>query len=167
MQQVSIPCCRPGELGATVWAARLGGLARLLSLVAEEVAEGRELAAIAPMLPTLGLGPALNNADVPLVVVLVGGAAGLHHRRNRVHHCWIVGDGSINLISFKPHDASRDCGYWLTHNARREEHQLMEGKSSPYIVAAGMGWGNPFGWKMAVVESRRAGPFAVPGWWAR
>lgn len=86
MQQVAISCRGPGKLGATVRAARLGGLARLLSLVAKEVAEGRELAAVATMLPTLGLRPALDHPDVPLVVVLVGSTAGLHHWRNGVHH---------------------------------------------------------------------------------
>lgn len=86
MQQVAVPCRGPGKLGATVRAARLGGLARLLSLVAKEVAEGRELAAIATVLPTLRLGPALDHPDVPLVIVLVGSTAGLHHWRNRVHH---------------------------------------------------------------------------------
>lgn len=54
--------------------------------MAKEVAEGRELAAIATMLPALGLGPALDHPDVALVVVLVGGTAGLHNWRNRVHH---------------------------------------------------------------------------------
>lgn len=86
MQEVTVPCCRPGELGSTVGAARLGGLAGLFPLVAKEVAKGRELAAIAPMLPTLGLGPALDHPDVSLVVVLVGSTAILHHLRHGVHH---------------------------------------------------------------------------------
>lgn len=103
MQQVAVPCGGPGELGSTVGAAGLGGLARLLALVAEKIAKGRELAAIASVLPTLGLGPALDYSDVPLVVVLVGSTAGLHNWGNRVHHCWIVGDGSIDLISFWSH----------------------------------------------------------------
>jgi hypothetical protein len=103
VKQVTVPCSRPGELGATVRAAGLGGLTRLLSLMAKEVAEGRELAAVTSVLPTLGLGSALDHPDVSLVVVLVGSTAGLHHRRDRVHHGGIVGDGSRGFISFRRH----------------------------------------------------------------
>lgn len=78
---MTIPRRRPGELGATVRAGRLGRLARFLPLMPEEVAEGRELPAVAPVLPALGLGPALDHTDATLavVMVMVWGSAVLHH----------------------------------------------------------------------------------------
>lgn len=89
VQQVAVPCRGPGELRATVWAGGLGGLARLLSLVPKEVAEGRELPAVAAVLPALGLGPALDHPDASLGVMVVWCPAGLrHHRVHGVrHHC--------------------------------------------------------------------------------
>lgn len=62
---------------------------------------------------------------------------------------------------------SQDCHNQLTRNARKGEHPSMEGRRSPCIVVVGKGSGNPFGWKMGAVESKRAGPFAEPEWWAR
>lgn len=103
VQQVAVPRRGPGELGAAVGAGRLGRLARLLPLVPEEVAEGGELPAVAPVLPALGLGPALDDADdaaLAVVVVVVRRPAALHHRGHGVgHHCWVVGDGSSVQIS--------------------------------------------------------------------
>lgn len=89
VQQVAVPRRGPGELGAAVRARRLGGLARLLPLVPEEVAEGRELPPVAPVLPALRLRPALHHPDAPLGVVVVRCPAALgHHRVHWVgHHC--------------------------------------------------------------------------------
>lgn len=64
VEQVSIPGSRPRELGTTVGAARLGGLSGLFTLVTQEIAECRELAAVAAVLPALGLGSALDHTDV-------------------------------------------------------------------------------------------------------
>lgn len=132
--------------------------------MAKEVAERRELAPIAPMLPTLGLGPALDNADVPLVVVLVRSSASLHHRGNGVHHCWVVGNRSFDSVSFKVANLVKGLEDQLTHNARQGELPLREGTSSPCIVVVGMGWGNPFGWKMGAAESKKAEPFVGREW---
>jgi hypothetical protein len=52
------------EFSAAVGASRLGCLARLLSLVSEEVAKGRELPAVAAVLPATGLWAVLHYADV-------------------------------------------------------------------------------------------------------
>ncbi len=57
MRQMAIPRCRSRELGTAVWAVSLGRGARLLALVAKEIAKGGELAAVAPVVPALGLGP--------------------------------------------------------------------------------------------------------------
>jgi hypothetical protein len=53
---VNITCCRPGEPGSTVWAARLRRLAGFLSLVAKKVAQCGELTAFAAVLPKLWHG---------------------------------------------------------------------------------------------------------------
>lgn len=85
LQEVPVPRRRPRELGPAVGARRLGGLARLFALVAEEVAEGRELAPVAAVLPALGLGAVLHHADV--VGVRGGGdARGVAGWRHDVGH---------------------------------------------------------------------------------
>lgn len=63
MLQVAVACCCPCKLGAAVGAHGLGGLARLFTLVPQEIAKRRELAAVAAVLPTLRLGPALDNTN--------------------------------------------------------------------------------------------------------
>lgn len=72
---------RPRELGAAVGAGRLGRLPRLLALVPEEVAEGRELPPVAPVLPALRLRPAVHDPDLAPCLL-----RGRHdHGRHRVH----------------------------------------------------------------------------------
>lgn len=97
MEQVSVPCRGPGEFGATVGARRLGSLARLLTLVAQEVAKRRELAAVAAVLPALRLGPALNDSDGRGPVV-VRRPAGLHHRWHGVHHGRLVCAAEVSQL---------------------------------------------------------------------
>ena len=88
MEEVAVPRCCPCELGSAVGARSLGGLARFLTLVPEEVAEGRELAAVAAVLPALGLGATLNDAN------LAGIRRAAHDRGNRVHHAGVGHYGS-------------------------------------------------------------------------
>lgn len=112
VQQVTVPRRGPGELGAAVWAGCLGCLARLLSLMPEEVAEGRELPSVAPVLPALGLGPALDHPDTGAlaVVVVLWCTAVLHHRVHWVgHHCWVVGYGPSVQISKRSFRIRRFC----------------------------------------------------------
>lgn len=90
MEQVSVPRRGPGKLGPAVGTRRLGSLARLLALVAEEVAKCRELAAVAAMLPALGLGPALDDPHGRRPVVVVWRRSVLHHGGHRVHHGRLV-----------------------------------------------------------------------------
>ena len=61
MLQVAVACRRPCKLGAAVGAHRLGRLARLFTLVSEQVAKRRELAAVASVLPALRLRPARDG----------------------------------------------------------------------------------------------------------
>lgn len=64
LRNVDIASRRPGEHGA---AARTLGLcddAGLFALVAEEVAEGGEFAAVAAMVPALGLGSETDDAHL-------------------------------------------------------------------------------------------------------
>ena len=61
---VPVPCSCPRELGAAVGTRRLGSCARLLALVPEQVAEVRELASVAAVLPALWLRPAVHNSNV-------------------------------------------------------------------------------------------------------
>lgn len=70
-----------------------------LSLVAKEVAKGAKLATFTPMLPTLGLGPALDHPNVSLVIVLVGVTTSLHYRRDRIHHRRIDEDRHLRKLS--------------------------------------------------------------------
>lgn len=86
VEQVSVPGSRPRELGTAVGAAGFGGLARLLTLVSQQVAEGRELAAVATVFPALRLGPALDDANMAGCVMRVRMCVGRHHRRHRVHY---------------------------------------------------------------------------------
>jgi hypothetical protein len=86
VEQMAVPGSGPGELRPAVGAGGFRSLARLLALVPQQVAEGRELAAVAPMLPTLGLGPALHHPDVtPLVA-----AARRHDCWHLVHHSLLL-----------------------------------------------------------------------------
>jgi len=50
MQQVSIACCFPCELSSASVTDRFGRGARLLSLVAEKIATGGKLSAVAAMI---------------------------------------------------------------------------------------------------------------------
>lgn len=85
VQQVAIAGRCPGELSAAVGARRLGGLPRLLALMSQEVAKGRELPPVAAMLPAPWLGPALHYSDVPAL----GGSRGrLAANATRSHDCW-------------------------------------------------------------------------------
>lgn len=59
---------RPCELGAAVGAGRFGCLARLLSLMPQEVAECAELSSVASVLPALRLWPALDHSDATLTL---------------------------------------------------------------------------------------------------
>ena len=87
VQQVAVSGRRPRELGAAVRAARLGGLPRLFPLVPEEVAECRELPAVAPMLPALRLRPAVYHPDLPVRIRRSWG----HESGNRVHaEVWVL-----------------------------------------------------------------------------
>ena len=85
LQKMSVPRSRPRELGPAVRTRRLGRLARLLALVAEEVAEGGELASVAAVLPALGLRAALSHADV-VGVSWGGDARGVAGWRHDVGH---------------------------------------------------------------------------------
>jgi hypothetical protein len=67
VQHVTVPRCRPCELGAAVGTTRFCRLPRLFALVSEKVAECRELAAVASMLPALRLGPAVHYSDLPFL----------------------------------------------------------------------------------------------------
>lgn len=67
VQKMTVASCRPGEFSATVGTRCLCCLAGLLSLVPQEVAKGRELATVAAVLPTLGLGSALDDANVAVL----------------------------------------------------------------------------------------------------
>lgn len=101
VKQVSIPGGRPCELCTTIRAARLGGLARLLSLVSQKIAESRELAAVAAVFPALRLGSALDHADMACCVVGVlvrMWCVGRHHWWHRVHY-WLVRHGSNGFLS--------------------------------------------------------------------
>jgi hypothetical protein len=98
VQQMTVSCSGPGELSSAVGARRLGGLARLLSLVPQQVAEGGELAAIAAVLPAPGLGAALDDANVAALGRGRGAgegrgdgrAASGHDGRDLVHHGVLV-----------------------------------------------------------------------------
>src|SRR3569833_210944 len=89
--QVTVPRRRSRELGAAERARDLGRLARFLALVPKEVAEGRELAAVAAVLPALGLGPRLHHPDAALVLRVPGAVA--HDRRHTVHEASILSTG--------------------------------------------------------------------------
>ena len=71
-----------GEFSATVRAGCLGGDTGLFSLVTEQIAEGRELTAVAAMLPALGLGLAVNH---PHIVAGIGLRAHRSRRGTGVH----------------------------------------------------------------------------------
>lgn len=58
--------------------------------MAEEVAERRELAAVAAVLPALGLGPALDDPHGRRPVVVVWRTPVLHHGGHGVHHGGLV-----------------------------------------------------------------------------
>jgi hypothetical protein len=88
---VAVSGSGPGELGTAVGASRLGGLSRLLALVAEQVAKGRELASIAAVLPAAGLGPALHDTNV--ATLLGNDATRGHDSRDLVHHSRFLAHG--------------------------------------------------------------------------
>lgn len=87
VKQVTVASCSPGEFGAAVRAARLGGLARLFTLMPEKVAEGRELPPIASVFPAAGLGSALYYSDMATLRRSVAGtvSARRHDCRYLVH----------------------------------------------------------------------------------
>lgn len=87
MQQVAVASSGPRELGTAVGARRLGGLARLLALMAQEVAESRELTSVAAVLPAAGLGAALDHADV---AALRSAGTGVHDSGNLVHQAGVL-----------------------------------------------------------------------------
>ena len=87
VQQVAVSGRRPREFGAAVGAARFGGLSRFFPLVPKEVAECRELSAVAPMLPALRLRPAVYHPDLPVRIRWSWG----HESGNRVHaEVWVL-----------------------------------------------------------------------------
>ena len=94
VQHMAVAGRRPGELGAAVGARHLGGLARLLALMPQEVAEGGELPPVAAMLPTAWLGPALHDPDMSALGRcrrrLAAGATRRHNCRHLVHHAAIL-----------------------------------------------------------------------------
>lgn len=63
VRQMPIPRRGPRELRPALGTIRLGRGAGLLALMAQQVAEGRELAAVAAVLPALRLGPLVEHAD--------------------------------------------------------------------------------------------------------
>lgn len=81
---MAVACCCPRKLGAAVGAHRLGRLPGLFALVPQQIAKGRELPSVAPVLPALRLGPALDDThtrragtadDAALVRVMVAAGA--------------------------------------------------------------------------------------------
>lgn len=99
VEQMSVSGRCSRELGATVRAAGFGGLSRLFTLVSQEVAKRRKLAAVAAVFPALGLGPAVEHADVACCVVRMDVWVVLHHWWHRVHD-WLVGHGANASVSF-------------------------------------------------------------------
>lgn len=69
---VAVPRSGSRELGAAIGARGFGGGAGLLALVAEKVAEGGELAAVAAVLPALRLGARLHDTHAVGVVRHLG-----------------------------------------------------------------------------------------------
>lgn len=83
------------EFSAAVGASGLGCLARLFSLVSEEVAKGRKLPAVAAMLPATGLWAVLHHADVAGAVLagratVTASAATSLYSGHTVHHTAVV-----------------------------------------------------------------------------
>ncbi len=111
VEEVAVPRCCPCELGSAVGARSLGRLARFLTLVPEEVAEGRELAAVAAVLPALGLGATLNDAN------LAGIRRAAHYGGNRVHHARVGHYGSTGPPGNVSYKQLRERG-----EGRREWH---------------------------------------------
>lgn len=61
--EMAIPCRRPRKFRPTVWTDSFHCAAALLALVAEEIAEGRKLPTIAPVVETLGFGPCCQDSE--------------------------------------------------------------------------------------------------------
>lgn len=63
MRNMSIPRGRPCKFRPALWTIGLRCSARLLALMSEEIAKGGELAAVAAVLPALGFGTLVEDAD--------------------------------------------------------------------------------------------------------
>lgn len=64
MCHVPVSCRRSGEFGSATRAVRFRGAARLLPLMAEEVAESGELPAVTSMVPASRLWASANNSNI-------------------------------------------------------------------------------------------------------